>query len=124
MALFSVKKGKKKEKEGSKKPAGLSAGPARQVGKTSYSAVLVRPRITEKASAQAESNVYVFEVMDNATKKEIAKAVSLFYKVIPEKIRVSRLPRKSILVRGREGMKSGVKKAYVYLKEGDKIEFV
>ena len=94
------------------------------ISAASYASALVRPRITEKASALAEENVYAFEVGENATKKEIAKAVFSIYKVTPEKIRISRSPGKNVLVRGRQGFKTGVKKAYVYLKDGDKIEIV
>ena len=86
--------------------------------------VIVRPRVTEKATAAAEIGVYVFEVSKDATKTKIAKAVSVMYKVTPEKVRVVSLPAKSVFDRGKWGEKSGVKKAYVYLKKGDKIEII
>jgi len=87
-------------------------------------AVIVRPRVTEKATVSAESGVYVFEVSKNSTKTKIAKAISVMYKVTPVKVRVVSLPAKSVFVRGKWGEKSGVKKAYVYLKKGDKIEII
>ena len=52
----------------------------------------------------------------------MANAIKAFYKVTPEKINIVRNPSKTVFVRGKKGVKSGVKKAYVYLKEGDKIE--
>ena len=84
--------------------------------------VLISPRVTEKATFLAEENVYVFNVSPRSNKKDITKAVLTFYKVTPKKIRVVRIPRKKVLVRGKKGVKSGGKKAYVYLKKGDKIE--
>jgi len=87
--------------------------------------ILLAPRVTEKASEKSmNSNVYVFNVDQRATKKDISKAVSKTYKVSPLKISVVRIPRKQIFVRGKKGMRPGGKKAYVYLKKGDKIEFV
>lgn len=87
-------------------------------------AVIIRPRVTEKATVSAESGVYVFEVSKDSTKTRIAKAISVAYKVTPLKVRVVNLPAKSVFVRGKWGEKSPVKKAYVYLKKGDKIEII
>lgn len=85
--------------------------------------VLLRPRITEKAALGADkSNVYVFEVASSATKKSIGVSVHDAYGVKPEKVRIAAIPSKRVLVRGKKGIKSGGKKAYVYLKKGDKIE--
>ena len=87
--------------------------------------VLLRPRITEKAAVGADKfNVYVFEVAENATKKSISASVRDAYKVTPEKVNVVTIPSKQVFVRGKKGVKSGGKKAYVYLKKGDKIELI
>lgn len=87
--------------------------------------VLLSPRITEKAALGADkSNVYVFEVAKNATKKSIKDSVHESYKVTPVKVRVASIPAKKVFVRGKMGVKSGGKKAYVYLKKGDKIELI
>jgi large subunit ribosomal protein L23 len=87
--------------------------------------IIKKPRITEKSGIQAEAlGVYTFEVTDNANKKNIAKAVKELYKVTPVKINITNLPAKKVFSRGKVGRKSGVKKAVVYLKKGDKIEFV
>lgn len=85
--------------------------------------VLLRPRITEKAALGADkSNVYVFEVIPSATKKSISASVHDVYGVKPEKVRVANIPAKQVFIRGKKGVKRGGKKAYVYLKKGDKIE--
>jgi len=87
--------------------------------------VLLRPRITEKAALGADrSNVYVFEVTKSATKKSISASVRDVYGVKPVKVRVSVIPAKRVFVRGKRGVKSGGKKAYVCLKAGDKIELI
>lgn len=87
--------------------------------------VLLRPRITEKAALGADSsNVYVFEVTKDATKKSISASVRDAYGVKPEKVRVAAIPSKRVFIRGKRGVKSGGKKAYVYLKAGDKIELI
>ncbi len=91
----------------------------------SLSNIILRPRITEKASAKAMADeAYVFEVARNATKKDIKRAIKHFYKVSPLKISVTPIPTKSVYVRGKYGRSGGGKKAYVYLKKGDKIEMV
>jgi large subunit ribosomal protein L23 len=87
--------------------------------------VLLAPRITEKAAIGADrNNVYVFHVSKDATKKSISDSVAESYKVTPVKVRVTAIPAKRVFVRGKKGVKSGGKKAYVYLKKGDKIELI
>jgi large subunit ribosomal protein L23 len=90
--------------------------------KSKHANTLLRPRITEKANLLAGENVHAFEVAPGATKQEVAEAVRAFYKVTPVKVRIVKNPAKEVFVRGKKGVKAGVKKAYVYLKEGDKIE--
>lgn len=87
--------------------------------------VLLRPRITEKAALSADrNNVYVFEVDENATKPSIAASVRALYKVTPVKVRTTKIAPKAVFVRGKHGVKRGGRKAYVYLKKGDKIELL
>jgi large subunit ribosomal protein L23 len=87
--------------------------------------IIKKPRITEKSGIQAEGfGVYTFEVTEKANKKNITKAITELYKVIPVKVNITKLPAKIIFTRGKTGRKSAVKKAIVYLKKGDKIEFV
>ncbi len=86
--------------------------------------IIVRPRLTEKASFIAEKGMYTFEVSENATKSSVMKAVKAIYNVTPVKVNVVRIPSKQVFSRGKAGVKKGSRKAYVELKEGDKIEFV
>jgi large subunit ribosomal protein L23 len=90
--------------------------------KAKYANIILRPRITEKASTISASNVYTFEVGKNSTKGQIAQAIKIYYKVTPVKVRTVVNPTKQVFVRGKKGTKPAVKKAYVYLKKGDKLE--
>jgi large subunit ribosomal protein L23 len=132
MALFGTKKNTKKEEKAvavvaEKKPKAVKA--VRVVSKgdvsssgTSFADSIIQPRITEKATFQSEKGVYVFEVTGRATKKTIAMAIRQLYKVTPVKVRIAKNPAKQVFVRGKWGRKQGVKKAYVALAKGDKIE--
>ena len=43
--------------------------------KAKYANIILRPRITEKASLVMEKNVHTFEVIPSATKKQIEEAL-------------------------------------------------
>jgi len=86
--------------------------------------IIKNPRITEKASFSTEQNVYTFDITSSANKTEIKKAVFALYKIKPIKVNVLNIPRKNIMSKGKAGVRGGGRKAFVYLKKGDKIEFV
>ncbi len=90
------------------------------------STIILSPRITEKGARLSEKGVYVFNVAQDATKHTIAAAVQAIYKVTPREVRIARVPSKQVFTRGtnRWGKTSAGKKAYVYLKSGDKIELI
>jgi large subunit ribosomal protein L23 len=84
--------------------------------------ILIEPHVTEKATFLSDKNAYVFVIDPHATKGEVKKAFSEKYKLNPVKISTVTIPAKNVFVRGKRGKKSSYKKAYVYLKEGDKLE--
>ena len=86
--------------------------------------LIKKPRVTEKASFVAEQNVYTFNVDDSANKTEIKKAIFKLYKVKPLKVNIINVPRKGTSLKGKKVLKEGGKKALVYLKKEDKIEFI
>ncbi|MES2087756.1 MAG: 50S ribosomal protein L23 [Patescibacteria group bacterium] len=89
--------------------------------------VIVKPRVTEKASqlsGNGDRMVYVFEVTASANKQNIKAAIQALYKVVPEKVAVLRVPSKKSFVRGRVSKGKTGRKAYVYLKKGEKIEII
>lgn len=122
MGLF----GKKKDVAESASQAPKAVQSAGLVIDANIETVIIRPHITEKAALLGERNVYAFEVRKGATKYEIRDAVKALYKVTPERIRiVNKTPRHFMSrSRGRDVMEAGLRKAYVYLKEGDRIELV
>ncbi|OGI70610.1 50S ribosomal protein L23 [Candidatus Nomurabacteria bacterium RIFCSPLOWO2_01_FULL_42_20] len=80
------------------------------------------PRVTEKATFLGEQSVYVFNIPKGQNKTEIRKAFEKEFKIKPVKIRTAGVKNKGVIYRGRAGIKRGGKKAYVYLKKGEKIE--
>lgn len=88
------------------------------------SGIIKNPRITEKATNVASQNVYTFNVTEKATKTQIKEAIQKLYKVKPIKVNVVTLLQRAVFVRGKKGKEAGGRKAYVYLKKGDKIELI
>ncbi len=86
--------------------------------------IIKNPRITEKATLLLESACYTFDVENGATKSEIIKAVKELYKVTPKAVRTVAVTSKKVTSRksNKVGYTSAGRKAYVYLKKGDKIE--
>lgn len=97
----------------------------KKVESTKIKSMLKNPRITEKASNVLEkNNVYTFDVSMNANKKEIMKDIFAQFKVKPIKVNIVKNKPKNIISRtGLRGSTGASKKAMVYLKKGDKIEF-
>lgn len=121
-ASGDAKKSEKKEKTADKKTAKVSD---RAFTKTA-GRILKRPYITEKAAYGTEKGAYVFEVAPDATKRDVAAMITEVYKVTPRKVNIiRRQPRLKISrARRRSGTISGMKKAIVFLKKGDKIDIV
>lgn len=124
MALFSKKSVAPKTAKKETKASGAVA-PARGA-KRDLSSVLQKPRLSEKAVAGSERNVYAFVVRPDATKRHVAEAVKAEFKVTPVKVNiVNKAPRQHMSRRlGRTVTEKGMKKAYVFLKKGDTINLV
>ena len=88
--------------------------------------VLIRPRITEKATLGIEQGKYVFEVAQEATKADVKVALKELYNVEPVKITmVRRRPQQfESRMRRRAGQRKGFKKAYVHLKKGETFDIM
>jgi large subunit ribosomal protein L23 len=116
MALFGSKK-----KQIEKAEAAVSTTTATTT--QSFAHTLRHPRITEKATMHAQNGVYVFDIAVSATKGEVSAAVKKVYSVMPRMIRIVSVPTKyrRNARTGRIGVKTGGKKAYVYLKKGDTL---
>lgn len=87
-----------------------------------YTDIIIAPVITEKSAEQAEKNVYTFKVASNANKIEIKKAIEEAFGVKVEKINTLNTKSKSKRVGRYTGKTKTYKKAFVTLKDGEKIE--
>lgn len=90
--------------------------------------VALKPRISEKAYALSENgNTYIFDIDSGVNKHAVAQAVAKQYDVTVENVRIAGVPgkaQKRYRDRGRKsinGRRSDIRKAYVTLKEGDKL---
>ena len=86
--------------------------------------VLLNPHITEKATMLGEKGQYVFRVHPTATKGAVRGAVESLYGVEVRSVRLIRKPAKKIRIGRKEGVKPGLKKAVVQLKEGQSMEVI
>jgi large subunit ribosomal protein L23 len=84
--------------------------------------VIKRPVITEKGLTLKENErTLCFEVHDNASKRQIQEAVEQLFKVKVERVRTMVVPGK-MRRRGKYmGYRADWKKAYVTLREGEKM---
>jgi large subunit ribosomal protein L23 len=86
--------------------------------------IIRAPLISEKGSLLAEtSHQVLFKVRPDANKIEVKKAVETLFKVKVVKVRMARYLGKLRRVGRNMGRRPGWKKAYVTLREGDKIDF-
>ncbi|MBO4300121.1 MAG: 50S ribosomal protein L23 [Desulfovibrio sp.] len=88
-------------------------------------AVLLKPLMTEKVTyVRDSSRQVVFLVHTGANKLEIKQAVEKAFDVKVEAVNVVRRAPRNRERQGRVvGRKPGWKKAYITLRQGDKIEF-
>lgn len=88
---------------------------------TIYS-VIKRPVITEKGlTLKEQDRTLCFEVDDKASKKQIQEAVEQLFKVKVQAVRTMVVPGKERRRGKYSGYRSDWKKAYVTLREGEKM---
>lgn len=85
--------------------------------------IIQAPLVTEKGSLLGEKNQILFRVKRDANKIEVKHAVETLFKVKVMKVRLTRYLGKIKRVGRSTGRLPEWKKAYVTLKEGDKIDF-
>lgn len=86
--------------------------------------VIIKPIITEKSMSNVSLGWYTFSVAKRATKKQIAKEVERLFKVQVRGVRTEIVKGKTRRVNQRRVTvkKASWKKAFVRLKEGEKID--
>ncbi len=137
MALFSKKEAtagtpvEKKEKKTPVKKAVVANTKKSTVNKDGGATltkvagqILLAPIITEKALKMTEQSAYVLEVVRDATKRDIIAVVRALYNVTPVKVNIVNKQARAFVsrTRNRRGIRSGMKKAYIFLKKGEKID--
>jgi large subunit ribosomal protein L23 len=86
--------------------------------------LILSPLVTEKGTMASEkANQVVFRVRPGASKDKIRTAVEQLFKVTVVKVRTSNFLGKARRRGMSRGRQMNWKKAYVTLKEGDRIEF-
>jgi large subunit ribosomal protein L23 len=90
----------------------------------SLEGLILSPLITEKGTSVGEkANQVVFRVRCDASKDKIRDAVEQFFKVTVVKVRTMNFMGKERRRGVSKGRQMNWKKAYVTLKQGDRIEF-
>ena len=131
MGIFDIFKNKGKKlapKKKAEKSLALKSEPVKRapIKKKESAAfkLLKEPHISEKATNLSEEQKYIFKIFPQANKSEVKKAVENIYGVAVKKVNIINIKTKKRILRGREGKKSGYKKAVVTLERGHKIEIL
>lgn len=95
---------------------------AESMSRESMYQIIRAPLITEKATALTERNQVGFKVALEATKPEIKVAVEALFGVKVLGVNTLVQKGKTKRFRGRPGIRSDVKKAFVQLAEGQTID--
>lgn len=87
--------------------------------------IIKRPLVTEKfTNLTSDTNTYGFEVLKDANKLDIKKAVEKLFKVKVLQVRTEIVRGKIKRIRTNMGKRSNWKKAFVKLNPGDKIPVI
>ena len=84
--------------------------------------LIKKPVITEKSTANAQFNKYIFEVRNDANKINIKKTIEEIYKVKVQKLNSLNVKSKPKVFKGQRGSRPELKRIIVTLKEGNTID--
>jgi large subunit ribosomal protein L23 len=90
---------------------------------TNYYDIIRRPIITEKATSFADAGKFFFEVSSCSNKIKVKKAIEAIFGVKVVQVNISNSHGKRKIFKGREGFRSGHKRAIVTLEQGQTIDF-
>lgn len=99
-----------------------AAKAAKSMSREAMFEIVRSPIVTEKATILGERNQIVFKVAMNSTKPAIKVAVETLFGVKVAAVNTLITKGKTKRFRGRPGVRSDVKKAYVTLAEGQSID--
>ena len=92
------------------------------MSKEQFYSIIKRPAITEKGTMVAVHNQVVFNVARRATKPQIKAAVEGLFNVKVEAVNTLVRKGKVRTFKGRKALLSDVKKAYVTLAKGERLD--
>ena len=84
--------------------------------------LIKKPVITEKSTANAQFNKYIFEVRKDANKINIKQTIEEIYKVKVQKLNSLNVKSKPKVFKGQRGTRSELKRIIGTLKEGNTID--
>ena len=116
-ALFK----KKEEQNGGAEPV-VQKGLSTHTDIPQSSGIVKNPHISERALRISQYNQYVFLVDQKASKPEIKKELEKIYSVRIKNVRTTSQPTKTILWRGKKGLRPRYKKAIITLEKGQSID--
>lgn len=87
-----------------------------------YTNIIIAPVVTEKSAYANENNVYTFKVAKSANKIQIKKAIEKAFGVTVVNVNTLNTKSKAKRVGKYTGKTKTYKKAFVTVKDGDKIE--
>lgn len=87
-----------------------------------YTNIIIAPVVTEKSAYAKENNVYTFKVAKSANKIQIKKAIEKAFGVTVVNVNTLNTKSKAKRVGKYTGKTKTYKKAFVTVKDGDKIE--
>ena len=100
----------------------MSKSPAKVAAKPEHYDIIKKPIITEKATMVSAANAVVFQVAMDSTKPQIKEAVEAVFGVKVKAVNTTITKGKTKKFKGRPGVRSDKKKAYVTLEEGNSID--
>ena len=86
--------------------------------------IIVRPLVTEKTIKAEDNNTVVFEVKKGSNKIQIKQAIEEIFNVKVEQVNVVNVKPKTKRMGRYVGKTNHLRKAYIKLKEGSKIEIL
>jgi large subunit ribosomal protein L23 len=92
------------------------------MSKEHYYDIIKSPAVTEKGTLVSEHNQVVFTVAADATKPAIKKAVEGLFGVKVKAVNTLVRKGKTRRFRGRQAVLSDVKRAYVTLEKGERLD--
>ena len=122
----SEQEDKKPEESKIKKVEAVPAAKVKKEGKKFSDSwrILRSTHVTEKASALAGKNDYVFKVFNRTNKKEVREAVENVFGVDVIDVKIINVPGKKRRLGKITGKRPGYKKAVIKIKTGQKIEIL